>query len=176
MISFLTKECYIFLLYSILIYQSIMINIMRFSCYSVHREPVGGRNCFLGHGVTWGSLNRLLPLPVCSCGISLIHDWHPYLSVRGFSIWIFFTNWWNVNFQTFWKLTFHWMVKKHPLGNKVNKCRKFPLLGFLNTSLRNKQTNKHTIQSKRIDTGRHDICQNFYPTGVFRAKILQKNA
>ena len=124
MISFLTKECYIFLLYSILIYQSIIINIMRFSCCSVHREPVGGRNCFLGHGVTWGSLNRLLPLPVCSCGISLIHDWHPYLSVRGFSIWIFFTNWWNVNFQTFWKLTFHWMVKKHPSGNKVNKCRK----------------------------------------------------
>ena len=124
MISFLTKECYIFLLYSILIYQSIIINIMRFSCCSVHREPVGGRNCFLGHGVTWGSLNRLLPLPVCSCGISLIHDWHPYLSVRGFSIWIFFTNWWNVNFQTFWKLTFHWMVKKHPLGNKVNKCQR----------------------------------------------------
>ena len=28
----------------------------------LHREPVGGRNCFLGHGVTFGLLNRLLPL------------------------------------------------------------------------------------------------------------------
>ena len=28
----------------------------------LHREPVGGRNCFLGHGVTCGLLNRLLPL------------------------------------------------------------------------------------------------------------------
>ena len=28
----------------------------------LHREPVGGRNCFLGHGVTSGLLNRLLPL------------------------------------------------------------------------------------------------------------------
>ena len=151
MISFLTKECYIFLLYSILIYQSIMINIMRFSCYSVHREPVGGRNCFLGHGVTWGSLNRLLPLPVCSCGISLIHDWHPYLSVRGFSIWIFFTNWWNVNFQTFWKLTFHWMVKKHPLGNKVNKCRKVnSSLILLKIQNRRKEYSLNMIPKKSV--------------------------
>ena len=29
---------------------------------SLHHERVGGRNCFLGHGVTFGLLNRLLPL------------------------------------------------------------------------------------------------------------------
>ena len=53
---------------------------------------------------------------------SLIHYWSPYLSVVVDQSWIF-TKRWNVNFLPFWKLTFHWKVKKHPLGNKVNKCR-----------------------------------------------------
>ena len=55
---------------------------------------------------------------------SLIHYWSSYISVGVDQYWIF-TERWNVNFQTFWKLTFHWSVKKHPLGNKVNKCRNF---------------------------------------------------
>ena len=55
---------------------------------------------------------------------SLIHYWSSYMSVGVDQYWIF-TERWNVNFQTFWQLTFHWSVKKHPLGNKVNKCRNF---------------------------------------------------
>ena len=37
-------------------------NICSHIIQNLYREPVGGRNCFLGHGVTSGLLNRLLPL------------------------------------------------------------------------------------------------------------------
>ena len=41
---------------------------------------------------------------------SLIHYWSSYMSVGVDQYWIL-TERWNVNFQTFWKLTFHWLVK-----------------------------------------------------------------
>ena len=81
---------------------------------------------------------------------SLIHYWSSYLSVGVDQYWIF-TERWNVNFQTFWKLTFHWSVKKHPLGNKVNKCLKMKFESVSNVYLHQIESNMYLRRlAKRV--------------------------
>ena len=61
----------------------------------LHREPVGGRNCFLGHGVTSGLLNRLLPLLFAVAAKSLGPGIWPLPVCSGWIMLGFFTTWWK---------------------------------------------------------------------------------